>query len=121
MKWRNGWLVVLAVLLLAVPTAVLAQQKTLKYAHFQPAKDDQPKHVAALAFKEHVEKATSGSVKVEIFPAGQFGNDADTMSGGDDNDAMSGGNGADEAEGEPGGGGGVACAGGGSAGNVAVG
>ncbi|HRK23710.1 MAG TPA: DctP family TRAP transporter solute-binding subunit [Beijerinckiaceae bacterium] len=59
----------------------LAQQVTLKYAHFQPARDDQPKHKAALAFKEHVEKATKGSVSVQIFPAGQFGNDAATMEG----------------------------------------
>jgi len=56
-------------------------QKTLKYAHFQPAKDDQPKHVAALAFKAHVERATAGSVKVEIYPAGQFGKDQPTMEG----------------------------------------
>jgi C4-dicarboxylate-binding protein DctP len=56
-------------------------QKTLKYAHFQPAKDDQPKHVAALAFKDHVEKATNGSIKVEIYPAGQFGKDQPTMEG----------------------------------------
>jgi tripartite ATP-independent transporter DctP family solute receptor len=48
-------------------------QKVLKYAHFQPGKPDQPKHAAALAFKEHVEKATAGSVKVEIYPAGQLG------------------------------------------------
>jgi C4-dicarboxylate-binding protein DctP len=56
-------------------------QKVLKYAHFQPAKDDQPKHVAALAFKEQVEKATNGSIKVEIYPAGQFGKDQPTMEG----------------------------------------
>jgi C4-dicarboxylate-binding protein DctP len=56
-------------------------QKTLKYAHFQPAKEDQPKHAAALAFKEHVEKATNGSIKVEIYPAGQFGKDQPTMEG----------------------------------------
>jgi C4-dicarboxylate-binding protein DctP len=68
-------------LLLALPGTGLTQQKVLKYAHFQPARPDQPKHAAALAFKEHVEKATNGSIKVEIFPAGQFGNDADTMSG----------------------------------------
>ena len=71
----------LAVVLLALPASALAQQKVLKYAHFQPARPDQPKHAAALAFKEYVEKATNGSIKVEIFPAGQFGNDADTMSG----------------------------------------
>jgi C4-dicarboxylate-binding protein DctP len=64
---------------LAAPAA--HAQKVLKYAHFQPAKDDQPKHVAALAFKDHVEKATGGSVKVEIYPAGQFGKDQPTMEG----------------------------------------
>jgi tripartite ATP-independent transporter DctP family solute receptor len=68
-----------AALAMALPMA--HAQKTLKYAHFQPAKDDQPKHVAALAFKDHVEKATNGSVKVEIYPAGQFGKDQPTMEG----------------------------------------
>lgn len=72
-------LAALAALALVLPLA--HAQKTLKYAHFQPAKDDQPKHVAALAFKDHVEKATNGSVKVEIFPAGQFGKDQPTMEG----------------------------------------
>jgi TRAP-type transport system periplasmic protein len=72
-------LAALAALALIVPLA--QAQKTLKYAHFQPAKDDQPKHAAALAFKEHVEKATGGTVKVEIYPAGQFGKDQPTMEG----------------------------------------
>ena len=77
MKFR--FLALAAALALALPMA--HAQKTLKYAHFQPAKDDQPKHVAALAFKEHVEKATNCSIKVEIFPAGQFGRDQPTMEG----------------------------------------
>jgi C4-dicarboxylate-binding protein DctP len=68
-----------AALLVAAPAA--QAQKVLKYAHFQPAKDDQPKHVAAMAFKDHVEKATNGSIKVEIYPAGQFGKDQATMEG----------------------------------------
>jgi TRAP-type transport system periplasmic protein len=68
----------LAVGLTALPAMA---QTTIKYAHFQPARDDQPKHRAALAFKEHVERVTSGQVKVQIFPAGQFGNDAATMEG----------------------------------------
>lgn len=62
-------------------TPLAHAQKVLKYAHFQPAKDDQPKHVAALAFKDYVEKATNGSIKVEIYPAGQFGKDQPTMEG----------------------------------------
>jgi len=65
----------------ALGAAPAHAQKVLKYAHFQPAKDDQPKHVAALAFKEHVETTTGGSVKVEIYPAGQFGRDQPTMEG----------------------------------------
>lgn len=81
MRWRSGYPVVLALLMVAIPGAALAQQKVLRYAHFQPARPDQPKHAAALAFKEHVEQATGNGIKVEIFPAGQFGNDADTMSG----------------------------------------
>lgn len=66
---------------LGLPASALAQQKLLKYAHFQPAKDDQPKHRAALAFKEYVEKNTNNAIKVEIYPAGQFGNDSATMEG----------------------------------------
>lgn len=66
-------------LCLAAPAAMA--QKVIKYAHFQPAKDDQPKHRAALAFKEYVEKNTNGALKVEIYPAGQFGKDAETMEG----------------------------------------
>jgi C4-dicarboxylate-binding protein DctP len=68
-----------AIAALALAATPVQAQKTLKYAHFQPAQADQPKHAAALAFKEHVEKATNGSVKVEIYPAGQFGKDQPTM------------------------------------------
>ncbi len=81
MQWRSRALIILAIALLAFPASALAQPKILKYAHFQPARPDQPKHAAALAFKEYVEKATNGSIQVEIFPAGQFGGDADTMTG----------------------------------------
>ena len=79
MKLKLAVFTAVAAVFLAAPLA--HAQKTLKYAHFQPAKDDQPKHVAALAFKEHVEKATGGSIKVEIYPAGQFGKDQPTMEG----------------------------------------
>ena len=79
MKLAKLFLALTVATVIAVPAA--HAQKVLKYAHFQPAKDDQPKHVAALAFKEHVEKATNGSIKVEIYPAGQFGKDQPTMEG----------------------------------------
>ena len=79
MRFARLLFAVAAAACLATPLA--HAQKVLKYAHFQPAKDDQPKHVAALAFKDHVEKATNGSIKVEIYPAGQFGKDQQTMEG----------------------------------------
>ena len=81
MKLKPAALIATAFVTVALVAPVAHAQKTLKYAHFQPAKDDQPKHVAALAFKEHVEKATNGSIKVEIYPAGQFGKDQPTMEG----------------------------------------
>jgi TRAP-type C4-dicarboxylate transport system substrate-binding protein len=47
--------------------------RSLKYAHFQSADLSSPKHAAALAFESCVEGKTSGSVDVQIFPAGQLG------------------------------------------------
>jgi C4-dicarboxylate-binding protein DctP len=66
-------------LLLTAALAEAQAAKILKYAHFQPAKMDQPKHAAAVAFKNYVEAATGGSIEVQIYPAGQFGGDAPTM------------------------------------------
>lgn len=68
----------LAIGLAIAPSAALAQ-KVIKYAHFQPAQEDQPKHKAALAFKAYVESKSKGQLKVQIYPAGQFGKDAETM------------------------------------------
>lgn len=60
---------------LAAPSIVSAQAaRTIRFTHFQPGRLDQPKHAAALAFKAHVEAATGGRLKVDIFPAGQLGN-----------------------------------------------
>ena len=82
MQSRRITLAALAVAACAAFTALPAHaQKVIKYAHFQPAKNDQPKHVAALAFKEHVEKASNGALKVEIYPAGQLGTAQQMMEG----------------------------------------
>jgi TRAP-type transport system periplasmic protein len=73
----------LAAGLLAAGTLPLAAQtaKTIKYTHFQPGREDQPKHAAALAFKRHVEEKSGGALKVEIYPAGQLGNATTVMEG----------------------------------------
>ena len=82
MQSRRLTLAALAAAAFAAFAALPAHaQKVIKYAHFQPAKSDQPKHVAALAFKDHVEKATNGSLKVEIYPAGQLGTAQQMMEG----------------------------------------
>ena len=76
---QNLLIVVLG--LLVVPMLVWAGPKTIKYGHFQPAKLDQPKHAAALAFKNYVEANTKGSVKVEVYPASQLGGGPAVMEG----------------------------------------
>jgi len=66
-------LLTLVVIALVLPAMAWAEPKVIKYAHFQPAKLDQPKQAAALAFKNYVEANTKGSLKVEIYPASQLG------------------------------------------------
>jgi TRAP-type transport system periplasmic protein len=74
-------LVAAAVVALTAGAAFAQQAKTIKYTHFQPGKLDQPKHAAAIAFKSYVESNTNGSLKVELYPAGQLGNANQVMEG----------------------------------------
>ena len=77
---RLPFMVAGATAAMAISLPAMAE-KLIKYGHYQPGKNDQPKHVAALAFKEHVEKSTNGSLKVEIYPAGQLGPAQQVMEG----------------------------------------
>jgi len=77
---RLPFMVAVATAAMAISLPAMAE-KLIKYGHYQPGKNDQPKHVAALAFKEHVEKSTNGSLKVEIYPAGQLGPAQQVMEG----------------------------------------
>jgi tripartite ATP-independent transporter DctP family solute receptor len=74
-----------AVLCSAVLYAVVSMpahaEKVIRYAHFHPAKTEMSQHAAAVAFKEHVEKTTNGSLKVQIYPAGQLGTAQQIMEG----------------------------------------
>ena len=72
---KKMFLTTTALVMLGVSSAA-ADGKVLKYTHYQPGREDQPKHAAALAFETCVEKATSNSIDVQIFPAGQLGNAA---------------------------------------------
>lgn len=64
---------------LALGLAATAQAQTIRYAHFQPASLDAPKHAAALAFEAYVEANTD--LEVEIFPASQLGTGAEVLEG----------------------------------------
>jgi TRAP-type transport system periplasmic protein len=55
----------------AFASAALAQDVTLRLAHF--AAETHPGHLAAVQFAENVEKRTNGAVEVELFPANALG------------------------------------------------
>jgi tripartite ATP-independent transporter DctP family solute receptor len=66
---------------LALAAGTVHAQKTLKYAHFQAADLASPKHAAALAFESCLEAKTGGGIDVQIFPASQLGDGAQTIEG----------------------------------------
>lgn len=70
----------LAMLLLTASGMALAAEKTIKLAHLNP---QQPFEVATAAmaavFKSMVEAESNGTISVEIYPAGQLGNERETM------------------------------------------
>jgi TRAP-type transport system periplasmic protein len=72
---------VTAIVLTGSGSALAQNVKTIKYTHFQPGREDQPKHAAALAFKAHVEEKSNGTLKVQIYPAGQLGNATTVLEG----------------------------------------
>lgn len=64
--------------------AMLAQpvmaEKVIKMHHLNPnGAFDNPSGAAVVVFKNLVESGTNGEVKVEIFPSGQLGKDADVV------------------------------------------
>lgn len=65
---------------LAIGSAVTASaETTLKFAH--PVPESDPQHVMAMFFAEELEKRTDGEIKVQLFPNGQLGNDAQMIDG----------------------------------------
>ncbi len=73
-------LMFLVVCLVLTSAAAFAETKTIKLAHLNP---QQPFEVATAAmtavFKSMVEAESNGALKVDIFPAGQLGNERETM------------------------------------------
>ena len=73
-------LMFLVACLVLTSAAAFAETKTIKLAHLNP---QQPFEVATAAmtavFKSMVEAESNGALKVDIFPAGQLGNERETM------------------------------------------
>jgi tripartite ATP-independent transporter DctP family solute receptor len=71
---------VLALILVLVPAAAFGQTYTLKLAHLNA---QQPFEIASAAmaevFKSEVEAKSNGRIKVELYPNGVLGNEANTM------------------------------------------
>lgn len=64
---------------MAMSLSAAAAETTLKLAHAAPETDLQ--QTMSLFFKEQVETRSNGSIKVNIFPSGQLGNDAQMIDG----------------------------------------
>lgn len=54
---------------------------TIKLGHGSAPAEDDPYHILATNFKNNVEEATGGKVKIEIFPSGQLGGEMDSYEG----------------------------------------
>jgi len=55
----------------AITTGAMAQDVTLRLAHF--AAESHPGHIAATQFADNVAERTNGHVKIELYPANQLG------------------------------------------------
>lgn len=70
----------LALALLMVPAAAMAQTFNIKIAHLNPQQPfEVPSAAMAEVFKSEVEANSNGRIMVEIFPNGVLGNEANTM------------------------------------------
>ena len=69
--------VVCCLVCLASSDALSASAIVMKIGHSQPV--DHPRQKSFLKFKEIVESKTQGGIKVEIYPAGQLGSEAEQM------------------------------------------
>jgi TRAP-type transport system periplasmic protein len=73
MKNRRSAFVVLAGFLLVMCNASIASSIDIKLGHIWAL--DHPLHKGALKFAADVDKATNGSVKIQVFPASQLGSE----------------------------------------------
>lgn len=70
---------VLAALLVVATSGTALAQTKLRFAHTITTED--PMHLGALEFAKKIEQRTGGAIKIEVFPAGQLGNDSQILDG----------------------------------------
>ena len=73
MKLRHILMAALFSVIIAGSAQAASKKTTIRYAHSSGAMVNEPHHAAAMDFKEYVEKASNGDIRVQIFPAGQLG------------------------------------------------
>ena len=72
---KMSLLLVVCMLLCMITGAALAETYTMQIGHAQATTS--PRHRSLELFKQMVEEKTNGDIKVEIFPAGQLGNETE--------------------------------------------
>jgi len=81
MKKRGLLLMTIVFIIALLSTTFICWEKSpvvvMKIGHSQPT--DHPRHLSFLKFQEIVGKRTDGAIKVEIYPAGQLGTEAEQM------------------------------------------
>ncbi|MCF7936526.1 MAG: DctP family TRAP transporter solute-binding subunit [Synergistales bacterium] len=81
MSWsKKAFVLLLAVAFVCFAGSAMAAPKVLKLAHLNPQQPfENSTGAMAAVFKSMVESSTNGSVEVRIYPAGQLGNERETM------------------------------------------
>ena len=80
MSTRFFRIVAVALILVLLPAVVVAQTYTLKLAHLNAQQPFEiPSAAMAEVFKSEVEANSNGRIKVELYPNGVLGNEANTM------------------------------------------
>lgn len=75
MKRSISLILALALMLALCATSALAAEYTMQIGHAQSTTS--PRHRSTELFKKLVEERTNGAIEVEIFPAGQLGNETE--------------------------------------------
>ncbi len=78
-KSKSLFILILSALLLIALAGITLAQTRLRFAHTINTEDSM--HLAVVEFAKRVGEKTGGAIRVEVFPAGQLGNDSQILDG----------------------------------------